>query len=550
MNVSELKLPTNFGLDALYETNNNNAAFLLENGERFGASSLMLGLHSPVLKNKYIKEGILDIGADEFSAGAVRVFVEAMYCGNLDISTENFRDVNKICHVYDVKWMSSRCTQFFEGGFDETGAHDSDGMKRFLFDEAVYFCEQANSGSLLELWKKKTGDEKRNNFIRNYLKSASYLPEFTLETVLGLTNDHSVFLEHIRGGISETNPNLDNISRYLLLHINLVECFLDHAAVITDIFDILLENEDSADWKMLYKLYRRVTKEYLVKQSGSKVVVAESAVAVCKYQSIPNLLNIDRYKHKQEDEENYNREMNYDELKIYLENSAALSSSLYIYLELAYKLQGFYIDCYEQEQWELTSEEVYLLCREVASRKNWGPVHPDFNFQPYYREEMVDDLFLLLTECPNMRSGTGSVLLVSQESKPVWNIMTSSATYTFHLCQEQPCNKASKCGFLIEITGMSEEDPERFDVKLVLDIDKYPDNLHFHDDVCADRMHLVLEKYDEYENTWRQIDLSWAGKPSFQYDCDGELEVSWGGYSFRSDDEVLTRLVVYYRLGA
>ena len=125
MTVEDLKLPLNFGLEDLYEHANNNAAFLLAGGERFGAASLMLGLHSPVIKEKYIKQGILEIEAEEFSLAAVKSVCEAMYCGRLNITRRIFRDVNKMVHVFKVTWMFPKCVQYFEGALVEAVNQDS-----------------------------------------------------------------------------------------------------------------------------------------------------------------------------------------------------------------------------------------------------------------------------------------------------------------------------------------------------------------------------------------------------------------------------------------
>ena len=68
----ELKPPLNFVLDDLYEENNNDVAFVLLSGDRFGASSAVLGHHSAMIKERYIQEGILEIEADEFSYDTVK----------------------------------------------------------------------------------------------------------------------------------------------------------------------------------------------------------------------------------------------------------------------------------------------------------------------------------------------------------------------------------------------------------------------------------------------------------------------------------------------
>ena len=243
--VQDLQLPLNFGLADLYEPNNNNAAFIFADNQRFGASSLMLGYHSPVIKEKYIKEGILEIEADEFSYDTIKTFVEGMYCGHLEITNENFREINKMSHVFQVTWMSSKCLEYFEEAFVEFA--DSDEELKKLFDEAAYFNEHARSGTLLELWKEKTGGEGRKTFIREYLETFTDLSNFRLDTIISLTDDHSVFLGFISERISDTNSVLDGISRYLLLNIDLVGSFEYHAERITDIFDTLLDNEQSPE---------------------------------------------------------------------------------------------------------------------------------------------------------------------------------------------------------------------------------------------------------------------------------------------------------------
>ena len=113
---------------------------------------------------------------------AVKSFVEAMYCGHLDITKENFRDVNKMCHVFNVTWMSGKCSQYFE-----LYCKSTDPDLAFLFKEASYFCEHGGSGSLLEVWKNSAGTEKFNAFIGAYLKSRSDLPQIIPKTLMCLT---------------------------------------------------------------------------------------------------------------------------------------------------------------------------------------------------------------------------------------------------------------------------------------------------------------------------------------------------------------------------
>ena len=64
-----------------------------------------------------------------------------------------------------------------------------------------------------------------------------------------------------------------------------------------------------------------------------------------------------------------------------------------------------------------------------------------------------------------------------------------------------PCNiRDSKCGFIVEVTCFSRDNPHQFDIKLVLDKDKYPTDLHCHSLSAAD-MHFSLE-----EMGWKDLE--------------------------------------------
>ena len=519
MVVNELQLPLNFGLDDLYERNNNNAAFILADGKRFGASSLMLGYHSPVIKEKYIKQGILEIDADEFSFEAVKAVCEAMYCGGLDITRKSFRDVNKMCHVFQVTWMLPKCLEFFERALGDAVDGDSDADLKFLFEEAVYFSEHGRSGSLLDAWMEKSGERRYRGFTKKYLESAADISEFTLKTLIDLTNDRSVFLKNIHSRIIGTHSVLDNVSRFLLKNLNLLECFEQHPGPIVEIFNMLLDNEEAPDWRMLYNLYREVTQEYFVKQSKGKTVVPQLAVAVAD-QPIPNLFN------KLEEIVT----LGHVSVESQLEKVAAImSSNLYMVLE--------YIVCSTVTVTDSVSRKLLELKRE----RKWDPIPCQFldSFNSDFLSSGTRDL---LRSVPNLTTDVNSVRVVSQETTDVINFFTSSAIYRFNikLPGQAPCDKQSKCGFLIGVTGISRDNSEMFDIKLILDQQKYPEDLHCHD-ISADRIHLVVEYFSTYTKKWYSIPIYWEKGPV--YCTSGKLTI--GRFTFRTPPSCRIRPSVY-----
>ena len=239
-----------------------------------------------------------------------------MYSGHLNITRENFREVNKICHVFNATWMSAKCVEFFADSLRES--KDSYSDLKDLFGEAMYFCEEGRSVSLVELWKNTTGGKRWDVFTREYLEYGTNFSDFVLKTFVDQTRYHSIFLDYIISDrISKANSDLDRVSKYLIQNMNMVGCFEYHAERITEIFDILLDNEECTDWRMLNNLYRRVSKEFMVKQSKEK-----TAVLVSMSQLIPHLF------HKEEEVVKGNN------VEIDLENAAALSSNLFMVLVL------------------------------------------------------------------------------------------------------------------------------------------------------------------------------------------------------------------------
>ena len=52
---------------------------------------------------------------DDFAKPAVDCFVEAIYSGEVDkLDKDNFEDVNKMAHVFDVSWLTKRCLKFYK----------------------------------------------------------------------------------------------------------------------------------------------------------------------------------------------------------------------------------------------------------------------------------------------------------------------------------------------------------------------------------------------------------------------------------------------------
>ena len=122
----------------------------------------------------------------------------------------------------------------------------------------------------------------------------------------------------------------------------------------------------------------------------------------------------------------------------------------------------------------------------------------------------------------------------------MWNFLTTSTVYKFkmRLPGQPPCHNEQECGLLIEVTGISRDNPEQFSIQIIVDKDKYPGNLHHHD-VTADKLHLVME--EQINNTWYNQCISWYGRPVYL----DNGSVRWGRSTYNTAwDQFPARLVV------
>lgn len=163
-----LKLPTNFGIHFLHKETNNNMSFIMKNGKKFGASSLMLGIHSPILLKNYIEPGILDVEVEEFAPEVVRNFMEAMYSDKLVVKRDNFREINKICNVFRVDWMVKQCCNCFEDWLAQASINNLLEMI-YLFNEALFCIQMLKKEDFKNMILKRHTKSQLQVFLKVYL---------------------------------------------------------------------------------------------------------------------------------------------------------------------------------------------------------------------------------------------------------------------------------------------------------------------------------------------------------------------------------------------
>ena len=134
--IPNLQVPMNFGLEYLDSPSHGNLKFILKD-EVLLANSAIMSLNSPVIKKITIELFQTEILVEEFSKPAIQCFLEASYSGDLTrISKFNFQDLNKMVHVFEVKWLIGRCFEYFQG-LRESVKEDNFDEQLFLFDQLL-----------------------------------------------------------------------------------------------------------------------------------------------------------------------------------------------------------------------------------------------------------------------------------------------------------------------------------------------------------------------------------------------------------------------------
>ena len=145
--------------------------------------------------------------------------------------------------MFNVEWMLTKCADFYQEVLETS---EDETYTQFLFEESVYLCKAGRSNTLLKMWISKIAKEeeiKCHGYIRNYLDSNTDVSGFTLEQLLELTRDHSLFLLYVHDKVVKGGAELDSRYRLLLHNMDMVGCMDIYQDTVTELFYYLLLDE-------------------------------------------------------------------------------------------------------------------------------------------------------------------------------------------------------------------------------------------------------------------------------------------------------------------
>ena len=134
-----------------------------------------------------------------------------------------------------------------------------------------------------------------------------------------------------------------------------------------------------------------------------------------------------------------------------------------------------------------------------------------------------------------------TAVIVSEETTAL-QIVTTTKYYKFHFQHPATpqCENHTECGFMLKVTPCLKYKVGNYNIQLVIEESEYPADIHCHSEfISTAHMHLVMERYYELENIWRNMYISWKGRPEY-------IKKSSGAIWRVLCDNSRVRLVVYY----
>ena len=506
--VPTVKAPMNFGVEYLDSPAHGNLKFVLQEGE-LCANSAIMSFNSPVIKKMTIEFFQTEIPVQDFSKNAVKKFLEASYSGELKtVSKSNFRDLNKMAHVFEVNWLGERCSDYMNELIKAVKDDDVDEQK-FLIDEAMFVWEKLKDRSFVDMMiQKVTASAKltRNFFAICY---SSCSPSLSIVPLLhkDMVEEHEdILVEVVVNRLGNTGSTIDDTSRHILEKLTFKN-FHTNNDIYQQLFNSLenIENPSNSDFKLIMRFARKYLK------------LMKDVIFV----NLPNLFH---------DSKKVRSLRTTKELMKFLDESPLVNNS-YTFLDT------LYIWLAENGQERLQEKFIDKLSLRI-SLEDWIPVA-----SKYF--ESLDNLFKGDLKRDTMKLGNSKDLFLSDDS--LIRRIPSNTLYTpeklfgrnhdikfkFQQKSVTNCEKRGECGFILRVETASGEQDDSFNVKFLAHPCLYTEEIHFHGESMSlyDDLHFAFECHTDEGPiaTGQSWPLTWCDRPHKDKASGDWL---WGSYRF------------------
>ena len=243
----DVSVPANFGRHHIGAPSHGNLSFNMKEGGPIKANSIILSLNSPVIDNLTTNLHMTSVDVEDFSREAVDCFIEASYTGELEeVNVRNFRDVNKMSHVFEVSWLVAKCQDFFVSYLGKLNRESSYDDILFAVEEAVFVMSALKKRNFLELVVPKLNStfyfiSQRDIIINQLLSNLTTTSKFQLDACIAIAkSDVHVLVQRLLTHLEcEPMNSLDENARFLLRHLDLNLCFRKRPDVHEKLFSVL-----------------------------------------------------------------------------------------------------------------------------------------------------------------------------------------------------------------------------------------------------------------------------------------------------------------------
>ena len=281
----------NFGVQYLGSPSHSNLKFLLESGEELLANSMIISYNSPVIENLTTNLFQSTIEVQDFSKDAVQCFLEASYSGDVKkISRSNFREVNKMGHVFNVAWIVDRCYKYFKS-LTETVNVSNYNEQVFVFEEAMFMFTKLKKRNFVELviTKFTSLTTCTEQFVPKYLSDISSCSTTTLDVVIEMTRkEEYILIQVLVNHLENNNCVIDPNTLYILENVTFSSREAAHKPLYLELIEKLgsINNPSEEDFKLIVGLLKRFYSASSQSQELEVVKKAGSAPYLFSYSTI------------------------------------------------------------------------------------------------------------------------------------------------------------------------------------------------------------------------------------------------------------------------
>ena len=519
--IPKVQVPMNFGVQYLGSPLHSNLKFRVKDDKELLANSIIISFNSPVIEDLVTNLFQSVIEVEEYSKDVVQCFLEATYSGEVkNITKANFRDINKMGHVFEVSWIVDWCYDYFKSLLRAVESVDYDNQL-FLFEEAMFVLTKLKKKNYVDLVINSftTLVCCTKDFVTKYLSDLSVCSTIVLDVIIEMVGkeQEDILIGVLVNHLEERKCVVDDKTRHVLRGISFKLCKPSQEVVYRKLIGLLecVDNPTKDDYKILAGLL----KQY------NQALFSEKTVAMPQV-SLPNLF------HSLKPLSDINDP---DSLLHFLKHSKIVANG-YIFHDA---ISSWLFDKRSDESFPYSDLPDYFFdeFQRIVIKREWSPLALEYT--EFCKRKSYGNLAPQTGKNENLVSQAQYKRVTSVEDYFPDDFFGKDHDIKFRFKSESynDCSNDGECGFILRVSAASGEEDNSFDVQLVINNDLYPKDIHFHSEISSiiDTCHFALDVLtDPGLNHFNDIPVTWYGKPCL----DGSKKFwCWGAYLFYDKDE-------------